>query len=70
MFGPRAYTIPPALFLKSFAVHPVIPRGEGVILIVDESDSGSGLELAWIEAGTILQTPLGIMGAVNAPALL
>lgn len=44
-------------------MHPIIPDGRGLILLVDESlHTSRGIELVLLERGATIQIPLGIPG--------
>lgn len=65
-FRSLEFTVPPALMSKATVMHPTVPDGRGLIMFVDESESPArGIEIAWVEAGGVIQVPLGISGHPN-----
>lgn len=41
-------------------VHPIPAGGNGLVLFVDEGDTGSGVEIAWLERGSFKSIALGL----------
>lgn len=59
-FHMRPFAIPPQLVDKVLMVHVVPPHADSLILFLDESESGNGVELAWLRAGHFRRIPLGL----------
>lgn len=55
-----AYPLPDGLAAKVLMVQPVPPLGSGLVLFVDEGDTGSGVEIAWLRGGRMTSAPLGL----------
>lgn len=49
-------------------VHVVPPRGNGLVMFIDESGTGDGIDLAWCARGRLRRIPLGLE-AVPASAV-
>lgn len=56
----RAFSIPDSIVDKVIMVHVVPPLGESLVLFVDESVDGGGIELAWLAKGKLLTVALGL----------
>lgn len=64
-FNVCSFLIPEELMEKVLMVHVVPPDGESLILFVDESESGNGVDLAWLRGTRLRRTALGLE---NVPA--
>lgn len=56
----RAFSIPSSIVDKVIMVHVVPPLGKSLVLFVDESANGSGIDLAWLAKGKLLTVALGL----------
>ncbi|CDF36545.1 unnamed protein product [Chondrus crispus] len=59
-FRLRAYSLPDSLADRVLMVHPMAGGGEGLVLFVDETDIGSGVEIAWLQSGSLKSIALGL----------
>lgn len=56
------FILPSDMVDKVLMVHAVPPRADTLVLFLDESDAGRGVEIAWIRSGRIRRAPLGLEG--------
>lgn len=59
-FDLRTFSLPDGILDKVLMVHVVPPTGESLIMFLDESQDGRGVELAWLKHGRMLRTHLGL----------
>lgn len=59
-FHMRPFTIPPDIVDNVVMVHVVPPHANSLILFLDESESGNGVEMAWLKDGVFRRIPLGL----------
>lgn len=55
-----AFTLPDSVIDKVLMAHVVPSNGAGLVLFVDESESGDGIELVWLSRGMVRRVPLGL----------
>lgn len=67
-FRAVTFALPPDIVGKILMVHVVPPRADSLILFLDESDAGRGVEIAWLRAGRIRRAPLGLDGVPASSA--
>lgn len=59
-FHLSAFQIPQSILHNVLMVHVVPPKADSLILFLDESDSGSGVNFAWLKAGRLQRINLGL----------
>lgn len=64
-FHLSTFDIPHDILHKVLMVHVVPPNADSLILFIDESDSGNGVDLAWLKSGQLHRISLGL---TNIPA--
>lgn len=55
-----AFTLPETLMDNILMVHVIPPDGTGLVLFIDDSESGDGVQLAWLARGRMRRVPLGL----------
>lgn len=59
-FHPCQFRIPDHIVDRVLTVHVVPPAGDSLILFLDESDNGNGIELAWLKEESLKRVALGL----------
>lgn len=59
-FIPRMFFLPDSITNNILMIHVVPPHADSIILFLDDSESGNGVDLAWLSAGRLQRIALGL----------